>query len=94
MTLHTTATASQRAARAAQRRLADHVAAIVRSALEAWRERRRIAATRLVLEQLDAATLRDLGLDRSEAASVAAELHGVAVASRRLSLASRVDVRW
>ena len=93
MTSPAMATASQMAARAAQRRLAAHVAAVVRAALDAWRERRRVAATRRELERLDAATQRDLGLHRSEAASVAAEVHGVAVASRRLSLASRLDAR-
>ena len=97
MTTHAIATdsheANPSAARAAQRRLAGHVAAIVRAALEAWRERRHAAATRRDLDQLDDATLRDLGLHRSEAASLAAELHGIVVASRQLSMASRFDAR-
>jgi uncharacterized protein YjiS (DUF1127 family) len=93
VTTHADVMASRLAASAAQRRLSDHVAALVRATVEAWRERRRLAATRTELEQLDAATLRDLGMHRSEVGSVAAELHGFAVASRRQSLASRLDLR-
>jgi uncharacterized protein YjiS (DUF1127 family) len=51
--------------------------------LAAARRRRREAATRLSLEELDDATLRDIGLSRTEIWSVAAELHGGGVATRR-----------
>jgi uncharacterized protein YjiS (DUF1127 family) len=40
----------------------------------AWQRHRRAHATYQALSRLDAHTLRDLGLDRSELASVAAEL--------------------
>jgi uncharacterized protein YjiS (DUF1127 family) len=43
-----------------------------------WRRRSLIRDTELALGQLDARTLRDLGLDRSEVASVAAEAAGIA----------------
>ena len=50
--------------------------------LAAARRRRRVAATRRALELLDDATLRDIGLTRTEIGSAAAELHGGAVATR------------
>jgi uncharacterized protein YjiS (DUF1127 family) len=57
------------------------------------RQRREWIATRDEIATLDAATLRDLGLRRSEADSVAAEAHGIAEATRRRVLESRVDPR-
>jgi uncharacterized protein YjiS (DUF1127 family) len=53
--------------------------ALVRLARRALRARREYAE----LRQLDAATLRDLGLGPSELGSVAAELRGRAAPSRR-----------
>lgn len=89
--------AARAAASSAQRRfaatLADTVANAVRTVADVLRRRRELARTLRDVERLDAATLRDLGLHRSEAGSVAAELHGFAEASRRLSIASRVDAR-
>jgi uncharacterized protein YjiS (DUF1127 family) len=55
------------------------VAGLVRAHAEA-RQRR---ATTYALQRLDAATLRDLGIDRSEAGSVAAELGMAEQATRR-----------
>jgi uncharacterized protein YjiS (DUF1127 family) len=60
----------------------DAVAAAVRQAYARWNQRRRAADTRRVLEQLDVRTLRDLGVDRSEISSVAAELAGDAEVTR------------
>jgi len=42
----------------------------------AWQRHRRAAATRRALDQLDALTLHDIGLDRSELHSIAGELTG------------------
>lgn len=44
------------------RRLAALVGAAIHRALIAWRDARRVRATRAALASLDAATLRDLGL--------------------------------
>ena len=63
--------------RALQRRL--------HAALTAWRHWRQLRATRLALAGLDAATLRDIGIVRTEIDSLAAEVHGgVAVTRARL----------
>jgi uncharacterized protein YjiS (DUF1127 family) len=43
----------------------------LRSRVVAWRQRRATRVTYLALNELDARTLRDLGFDRSELASVA-----------------------
>lgn len=48
-------------------------------AVRRWRER---VATDAALSRLDARTLQDIGLDRSEASSMAAEWHGSAPATR------------
>jgi uncharacterized protein YjiS (DUF1127 family) len=57
----------------------------LRAALANWRARRQIRATRLALMDLDAATLRDIGIVRTEIDSLAAETHGgVAVTRARL----------
>ena len=59
----------------------------LRARLAAWLERRRLAATQRrdlrLLAQLDATTLRDLGIEPGELPSLAAELHGTAAATRR-----------
>lgn len=49
---------------------------VMRRFATAQRRRRLSRATVLTLQSLDAHTLRDLGLDRSEIPSAAAELHG------------------
>jgi uncharacterized protein YjiS (DUF1127 family) len=49
---------------------------------DAWRNRRRMAATRLSLSSLSDRTLHDLGLARAEAGSIASELHGLVEAQR------------
>lgn len=61
------------------RRLADSV----RQAHLAWQRRRAERAACDALNALDARLLRDIGLDRSELSSVAAELHGGALPDRR-----------
>ena len=55
------------------------------ASLTAWRHWRQLRATRLALAGLDAATLRDIGIVRTEIDSLAAEVHGgVAVTRARL----------
>jgi uncharacterized protein YjiS (DUF1127 family) len=56
------------------------------AALRLVRRRRRQVAARRQLESLDAAALRDLGLDRSEIGSAIAELQGRAARTRRIVL--------
>jgi uncharacterized protein YjiS (DUF1127 family) len=51
--------------------------------LDAMRRGQRARATRAALAALDDATLRDIGLTRPEIGSAAAELHGLAAATRR-----------
>lgn len=63
--------------------------AALRGAIARWKQRRSMRETMRALAELDARTLRDIGLDRGEAASVAAEIAGLTDASRvraRLSL--------
>ena len=59
----------------------------LRQRLDAWLERRRQAAAQRrelrLFAQLDATTLRDLGIEPGELPSLAAELHGTAAATRR-----------
>ncbi|HQR20933.1 MAG TPA: DUF1127 domain-containing protein [Burkholderiaceae bacterium] len=57
-------------------------------ALASWRRARDAHATYRALSRLDARTLRDVGLDRSELRSVAAELAGEADRSRIQALRS------
>jgi uncharacterized protein YjiS (DUF1127 family) len=52
------------------------VADAVRRARESWKRGQQASATYVALRALDARTLRDLGFDRSELASVAAECAG------------------
>lgn len=47
-----------------------------------WQRWRAWVRTRRAIERLDDAALRDLGFARAEAASLAAELHGLAPATR------------
>ena len=54
--------------------------------LALYRQRRRVMATREALEQLDDRVLHDLGFDRSEIPSVAAEATGRAEFTRALQL--------
>lgn len=62
------------------------VAAAVRRAVAAWRRQRDEHATYQALSGLDQRTLRDIGIDRSEARSVAAELGGRADRTRARAL--------
>lgn len=52
------------------------VADAARRARESWKRAQQASATYVALRALDARTLRDLGFDRSELASVAAECAG------------------
>jgi uncharacterized protein YjiS (DUF1127 family) len=58
------------------------VADIVRATVKRYRRMRHAAAAREALHQLDDRTLHDLGIDRSEIASIAAEAAGAAEQSR------------
>jgi len=60
---------------------------------DGWQQRRRMAATRLCLSSLSDRTLQDLGLVRSEAGSVASELHGMVEAHRVRSGSSNLGWR-
>lgn len=62
------------------------VSGAVRRYVDAWRWHRRARATYLALRDLDARTLRDLGLHRSEILSVAREVGGEVDATRVLSM--------
>jgi len=64
-------------------RLAAHLAAAAARILESVRRRRALRRQIRALEQLDHRTLRDIGLQRQEITSVAAELNGIAPPSRR-----------
>jgi uncharacterized protein YjiS (DUF1127 family) len=57
-----------------------------RAALRLFHRRLRHAAALQQLQSLDAAALRDLGLDRSELGSAIAELQGRAASTRRIVL--------
>lgn len=48
-----------------------------------WQRWRAWMRTRREIERLDDAALRDLGIARAEAASLAAELHGLTAITRR-----------
>jgi len=71
-------------------------AAIARRAYARHRQRRQARVTYDVLWQLDDRTLRDLGFDRSEIRSVAAELTGEAEYTRlrALAVAARSNGAW
>jgi len=58
------------------------IADVARTVAERYREMRRAAVVREALHQLDDRTLHDLGIDRSEIASIAAESAGAAEQSR------------
>ena len=58
------------------------VAGVARRYVDAWRQRRLAWATYKSLRQLDARTLRDIGIDRSELRSVSAEIAGEAERTR------------
>ncbi|MGZ8993444.1 MAG: DUF1127 domain-containing protein [Burkholderiaceae bacterium] len=62
--------------------LARAAADYVRGMRARWERRRRVRATFLALQALDASTLRDLGFHRSEILSVATEINGDIGASR------------
>ena len=58
------------------------VHSLVRPVVAWWRRRQQASATYLALQALDARALRDLGFDRSEISSVAAEIAGDAARTR------------
>jgi uncharacterized protein YjiS (DUF1127 family) len=58
-----------------------------------WRQSQRARATRAALQSLDARALRDLGIDRSEIDSVAAELRGATEITRARCLQPHVALR-
>jgi len=58
-----------------------------------WLRARQAAATACALKSLDGRLLRDIGLDRSELLSAAAELHGQAERERRHSFVSTALAR-
>ena len=69
--------------------MAHSIGLIVRRALARYRQRRKARATYDALRHLDDRMLRDLGFDRSEITSVAAEASGAAARTRvRLMLMS------
>lgn len=71
-------------------------AAIARSAYTRHRQRRRASAIYDALHQLDDRTLHDMGFDRSEISSVAAEVAGEAESTRvrAIALAETPDRRY
>ena len=62
----------------------DALASAARRLLAGYRQQRKAAAAREALHQLDDRTLHDIGLDRSEIASITAEVMGQAERSRLL----------
>ena len=58
------------------------VVAALRQCIAEWKRRRLARQTLIALHELDAHTLRDLGFDRSELVSVAAEVSGDAEVTR------------
>jgi uncharacterized protein YjiS (DUF1127 family) len=62
--------------------IVEAAAAGARRLLALYRERRRVAAAREALHELDARALHDIGLDRSEIGSITAEWAGRAERSR------------
>ena len=56
-----------------------------------WRRHRRASDVYSALRELDTRTLRDIGLDRSEIASVAREIAGLAERQRLATLLSNPD---
>jgi uncharacterized protein YjiS (DUF1127 family) len=58
--------------------LIEHLRHITEAIVRRWQR----AGTESALNELDARTLRDIGLDRSEISSLAAEAHGVVPATR------------
>lgn len=68
------------------------IADALQAAAAAWQRRARAAESYHVLASLDTRTLRDLGFDRSELASVAAELAGEAAPTRVRTIRARLPV--
>jgi uncharacterized protein YjiS (DUF1127 family) len=62
----------------------------VRESWTRWAQRREARATMLALSELDDHTLHDIGLDRSEIGSIAAEVASSAAASRVRVLQARI----
>jgi uncharacterized protein YjiS (DUF1127 family) len=66
---------------------------LVRPVVAWWKRRQQASATYTALSELDARTLRDLGFDRSELSSVAAEIAGD-VRSTRVRTIRRLPRRF
>jgi uncharacterized protein YjiS (DUF1127 family) len=62
--------------------IAQAVAAVSRRIYGTWRQRQQAWATYRALRDLDARTLRDIGIDRSELRSIAAEVSGAIEVNR------------
>jgi len=62
--------------------IAQWVVAVTRPHFVAWRQRRQARETYRALRELDVRTLRDIGLDRSELHSIAAEVSGAREVTR------------
>ncbi|MCU0963729.1 MAG: DUF1127 domain-containing protein [Burkholderiaceae bacterium] len=72
----------------AAQRIWNGFATALHAAATAWHARRRRRSTQRALWALDDRTLRDMGLSRAEAGSLAAELTGAAPATRRHAMAA------
>jgi uncharacterized protein YjiS (DUF1127 family) len=72
--------------------MAEALASQLRLISAAWQRAREARATRQALEGLDARMLRDIGFDRSEAPSIAAELAGSAPLTRIRTLMTLRDL--
>ena len=75
-----------------EREPATPVVTRILQALRAWAQARRERAIRQALAHLDAATLRDLGVHRSEGGSIAAEWVGRVELTRRRLAPRNVEV--
>ena len=85
--MHTASTISLKPSLASiARRALRTVASTLSQAHADWMRERQARATADTLGLLDARMLRDIGLDRSELRSAAAELHGQAERERRHAL--------
>ena len=70
------------------------LAELLRQCRAAWRRQSEARQAHLALRELDAHTLRDLGLDRSELGSLVAEIGGQAGPTRVRVLQAFYGPRW